>query len=146
MLSDASQILCSSVYGDGLWSVRSCVGLRTTHPPLGIQFCAALPNRAVFVSCRCCSLFRSQMPTCMGPRLIPDLSGLFWSPGHDSQGLHLCCCPVLNCPCCSQPVPGCRQPLVPRHVSGHVLWAIPFFCFLLVELMELIWDSVFGYF
>ena len=115
-------------YSSGDWdeSDSYCVGRRTTHPPLKMHFlCCLAKYRPVVVNCPCCSLFCSQRPTCTGPRL----SGLVRSPRHDSRELHLCCCHVLNCPFCSQPVPGCREPPVPGPFRGtfpRAAWCV--FC------------------
>ena len=131
---DAPRILYSFVHWDGIWSVRSCVGCWSWNNKPStqkIQFCDALSNRAVVVSCPCCSLFRSQRPTCTGPILIPDLSGLVRSPrarfpGTASVLLPCAELPVLFTAC----VPGCRKPPDPRarpvaRIEGCAVFAFP---------------------
>ena len=139
---------------DGIWSGRSCVDRRTTPPPLGIQFCAALPNRAIVVSCLCCSLFRSQRSTCTGVLLtVPQSEVHLCGTPPDSGNVRACpespgtipgyCIDAVasaDCPCCSQPIPAVPGPQA--RPGARFRGLLPFLRFLLMELMELIWDSV----
>ena len=122
-LTDSASDTLFFVHWDGIWSVISCACCRTTHPLFGIHFCVLLCQHPVVVSCPCCSLFRSQRPTCTGPRLIPGLSG---APGHDSRALHLCCCLCRTAHAVHSLFPAVGNPRSPCLSRGTFRGLLPF--------------------